>query len=232
MDPIVYEHLLSLNRNVAAAIDTLRKLAEYPELQRDSFLVNSSYFREHLSDANVSILEALHESEEIAGGVAYKERRAYEKLVRDPDDCYLEVMQREKERQKQGLPPLIGIQYGMPNAASGEALPQVAVETASDDPESDMEASEGTDDRGADLSSEERGEYRRQKIIAQVEDIRTKQLMTKQEFHTRIGPHAFEGWRRFVDSDASEPWNHVTPQMFEKIAQVLGIGSAELLQYP
>jgi hypothetical protein len=100
MDPIVFEHLVSLNRNVAAAIDILRKLAEYPELQRDSFLVSSSYFREHLSDANVSILEALHESEEITGGLAYKERRAYEKLVRDPDDCYLEVMQREKERQK------------------------------------------------------------------------------------------------------------------------------------
>ena len=59
MDSIVYEHLLSLNRNVAAAIDTLRKLAEYPELQSESFLVSSSYFREHLSDANVSILEAL-----------------------------------------------------------------------------------------------------------------------------------------------------------------------------
>lgn len=201
----MYEHLLSLNRNVAAAIDTLKKLAEYPELQRDSFLVSSSYFRENLSNANVSILEALHESEEIAGGVAYKERHAYEKLVCDPDDCYLEVLQREKERQEQGLPPLIVIQYGMRNAASGEALPEEIV-------------------------PEKRGEYRRQKIIAQVEYIRTKQLMTKQEFHTRIGPHAFEGWRGFVDSDANEAWNHVTPQMFEKIAQVLGVGGTELLR--
>jgi hypothetical protein len=58
---MVYEHLLSLNRNVAAAIDILKKLAEYPELQRDNLLASSSYFREHLSDANVSILEALHE---------------------------------------------------------------------------------------------------------------------------------------------------------------------------
>jgi hypothetical protein len=230
MDPIVYEHLLSLNRNVAAAIDTLRKLAEYPELRRDSFLASSSYFREHLSDANVSILEALHESEEIAGGVAYKERRAYEKLVRDPDDCYLEVMQREKERQEQGLPSLIVIQYGMRNAASDETLPEVRVETGNDDQESEMESSEGTDDEGADLSSEERGEYRRQRIIARVEALRTKQLMTKQEFHTRIGPQASKGWRYFVDSDADDAWNHVTPQMFEKIAQVLGIGGTELLQ--
>ena len=178
----------------------------------------------------MSILEALHESEEIAGGVAYKERRGYEKLVRDPDDCYLEVMQREKERQKQGLPPLIGIQYGMRNVARDETLPEVDVETASDDPESEMEASEGTDDGGADLSPEERGEYRRQRIIARVEALRIKHLMTKQEFHTRIGPRTFEGWRCFVDSDASEAWKHVTPQMFEKIARVLGIESAELLR--
>jgi hypothetical protein len=230
MDPIVYEHLLSLNRNVAAAIDILRKLAEYPELQTDSFLVSSSYFREHLSDANVSILEALHESEESAGGIAYKERRAYEKLVRDPDDCYLEVMKREKERQKQGLPPLIGIQYGIRNAAGSETLPQVDVDPGSNDPESEIESSEDTDDEETDLSSEARGEYRRQRIVARVEDLRTKQLMTKQEFHTRIGPHAFEGWRYFVDSDAKDAWNHITPQMFEKVAQVLGIGGTELLQ--
>jgi hypothetical protein len=226
----VYEHLLSLNRNVAAAIDTLKKLAEYPELQRDNFLASSSYFREHLSDANVSILEALHESEEIAGGVACKERRAYEKLISDPDDCYLEVMQREKERQKQGLSPLIGIRYEMHNTFANETLPKRDRDAGCNNPESEEETSEDREDARTGIEPEKGGEYRRQKIIARVEDIRTKQFMTKQEFHTRIGPHAFEGWRYFVDSDVGEAWNHVTPQMFEKIAQVLGIGGTELLQ--
>ena len=36
--------------------------------------LTSSHFREHLSNANVSILEALHEAEENAGGHAYQER--------------------------------------------------------------------------------------------------------------------------------------------------------------
>lgn len=40
---------------------------------------------------------------------AHRERRAYEKRRRDPDDCYLEVMAREEERREQGLPPRIGI---------------------------------------------------------------------------------------------------------------------------
>lgn len=229
MDPIVYEHLLSLNRSVSAAIDTLRKLAEYPELQRDSFLMSSSYFQEHLSDANVSILEALHESEERTGGIAYKERRAYEKLIRDPDDCYLEVIQREKERQEQGLPSLIGIQYGLRNVASDEMLSDREIETGSNEQESKKENSEGSDRDGTDLSSEEDGDDRRQSIIARVEALRTKQLMTKQEFHMRIGSHASEGWRSFVDSDESKAWNRITPQAFEKIARVLGIDDTELL---
>ncbi len=226
MDSIMYEHLLSLNRNVAAAIDTLRKLAEYPELKRDGFLVTSSYFQEHLSDANLSILESLHEWEERTGGIAYKERRTYETLIRDPDDCYLEVIQREKERQEQGLPSLIGIQYGLRNMPSDEMLPDIE----SNEQESKKENSEGSDSDGTDLSSEEDGDDRRQRIIARVEALRTKQMMTKLEFHTRIGPSASEVWRSFVDSDASKAWNSITPRIFEKIAGVLGIDDTELLQ--
>jgi hypothetical protein len=230
MDPIVFEHLVSLNRNVAAAIDILKKLAEYPELQKGEFLASSSYFREHLSNANVSILEALHESEENAGGDAYQERRAYEKKLRDPDDCYLEVMQREKERQDQGLPSLIGVQYGMRGTRIDETLPEINAETEIDDLESGKEPAEDTDDAETDRESEKRGELRRQKIIARVEALRSKQRMTKQEFHTRIGVSEARSWRGFVDFDAREAWKHVTPQMFEKIAHLFGIDSADLLQ--
>jgi hypothetical protein len=229
MDPIVFEHLVSLNRNVAAAIDILKKLAEYPELQKGEFLASSSYFREHLSNANVSILEALHESEENAGGHAYQERRAYEKKLRDPDDCYLEVMEREKERQAQGLPSLIGIQYGMHGTRIDEALPEINAEAEIDDLESEGEPTEDADDAGTDRESELRGELRRQRIIARVEALRSEQRMTKQEFHTRIGASEARSWRGFVDSGAKEAWKHVTPQMFEKIAQLFGIDSAGLL---
>jgi hypothetical protein len=230
LDPIVFEHLLSLNRNVASAIDILKKLAEYPELQRDDFLATSSYFREHLSNANVSILEALHESEENAGGDAYKERRAYEKAVRDPDDCYLEVMQREKERQEQGLPSLIGVQYGMRGARIDGSLPEVNAETEDNDSVSEEGSDDDASDAETDRDSQTRGELRRQKIIACVEEFRTAQRMTKQEFHTRIGASEARSWRSFVGSEASEAWKRVTPQMFEKIANLLGIDSDDLLK--
>jgi hypothetical protein len=55
MDHTTFEHLAALNRSVDAALNTLRKLAEYPELQkRESFMASQSYFREHLADGNVS----------------------------------------------------------------------------------------------------------------------------------------------------------------------------------
>jgi hypothetical protein len=230
MDSIVFEHLLSLNRNVAAAIDILKKLAEYPELQRDDFLATSSYFREHLSNANVSILEALHEYEENAGGDAYKERRAYEKAVRDPDDCYLEVMQRERARQEQGLPSLIGIQYGMRGARIDESLPEVNAETEDNDSESEEGSDDNASDAETDRESQTRGEVRRQKIIARVEALRTAQRMTTREFHSHIGASEARSWRSFVGSEASEAWKRVTPQMFEKIAHLFGIDSADLLK--
>jgi hypothetical protein len=53
--------LVSLNRSVDTVIETLRKLAEYLELQeRESFMVSQSYFRENSAYANLSILEAIH----------------------------------------------------------------------------------------------------------------------------------------------------------------------------
>ena len=47
--------------------------------------------------------------ERIDEGRLWKQKRAYEKRWRDPDDVYIDVEQREEERKKQGLPPRIGI---------------------------------------------------------------------------------------------------------------------------
>jgi hypothetical protein len=56
------------------------------------------------------VLDALDNSEQAWMQRANRERRAYETKLRDPDDCYLEVMAREEERGGQGLTPRIGIQ--------------------------------------------------------------------------------------------------------------------------
>lgn len=53
------------------------------------------------------------------------QRRAYEKKVRDPDDCNFDVIRREEERRKLGLPPMIGVVRGMRRATSQELLSDI-----------------------------------------------------------------------------------------------------------
>ncbi|MEG9437413.1 hypothetical protein JAO29_14750 [Edaphobacter sp. HDX4] len=218
-------------------IETLQKLAEYPELKNEDFTVRQTYLREHLADANIQVLHALKESELKANGLAFKERSAFEKRTRDPDDCYLEVVKREEERRKQGLPSLIGIQRGMRRATSDEILADIYTDLDRNSSGVDKEDERiYTDDNGHPESTEiyivpeDGDDDLRQRIINRVESLRTALTMTKDEFRALIGPPASSNWMSFVEADASEAWNHVTPQMFEKIAKALGIGSGELLQ--
>jgi hypothetical protein len=70
----------------------------------------------------------------------------------------------------------------------------------------------------------------RQKIINLVESLRTTRTMTNDEFRSLIGPLAASNWTGFVEAEASEAWNHITPDMFERIAKAFAIGSGELLK--
>jgi hypothetical protein len=65
---------------------------------------------------NVSISSAA-ESERFDEGRFWKQRRAYEKKWRDPDDVYIDVGRREEERKKQGLLARVGI---VPHSAVAE----------------------------------------------------------------------------------------------------------------
>ena len=108
MDRTALGYLTDLNRNVEGALALLEKLAEYPELNNEDFIIFQSYFREYLGDTNMMILDALEESEQETMLKANRERVAYEKKIRDPDDCYFDVRNREQELRAQGLPSKIG----------------------------------------------------------------------------------------------------------------------------
>lgn len=124
----------------------LDKLAEYPELHKDDFIVLGAHFREHLSNANMAVLDALEESEQAEMMAAYRKRVAFERQLRDPNDCYLEVARREEERREQGLPSLIGVQRGMRKITREEILgepfsddDEIEEGDTKDEPESDEE---------------------------------------------------------------------------------------------
>jgi len=53
---------------------------------------------------------------------ANRERVAYEKKIRDPDDCYFDVRNREEELRAQGLPSQFGILRGMRRMTTEDIL--------------------------------------------------------------------------------------------------------------
>src|SRR5260370_20112029 len=122
MDRNALGYLRDLNGHMEGALALLEKLAEYPELKNEDFIIYQSYFREYLADTNMIVLDALEESEQAMMLKANTERGAYEKKIRDPDDCYLDVMHREEELRKQGQPSQIGLLLGMRKVTRAEIL--------------------------------------------------------------------------------------------------------------
>jgi hypothetical protein len=109
VDRSALAYLNDLNRSMDSVFAMLDKLTDYPELQKDYFQVPKANLREQLGNVNTAVLDALEKSEHNETYVAYKQRAAYERETRDPDDCYLMVLEREEELLRQGQPSRIGI---------------------------------------------------------------------------------------------------------------------------
>jgi hypothetical protein len=123
MDGNVFEYLMCLNQKVEGAIELLQRLARYPALNTESFIIFQTYFREYLADANLRVICAIEESEEEVMRQLGWTRAAYEKKLRDPDDCYIHVVRREEELRLQGLPSQLGILFSMRKAEIVGDLP-------------------------------------------------------------------------------------------------------------
>jgi hypothetical protein len=141
MDRNALEYLTDLNRNVEGALTLLEKLAEYPELNNEDFIIFQSYFREYLADTNMAVLDALEESEQETMLKANRERVVWEKKIRDPDDCYFDVRNREEELRAQGLPSKIGILRGMRRVTTKDILSNLC--EGDDEAETEPDTEEG-----------------------------------------------------------------------------------------
>jgi hypothetical protein len=146
MDRNALGYLTDLNRNVEGALTLLEKLAEYPELNNEEFIIFQSYFREYLADTNMMVLDALEESEQETMLQANRERVAYEKKIRDPDDCYFDVRNREEELRAQGLPSQFGILRGMRRATTEDILSSSLEDEDETEAEPDSAEGQSTND--------------------------------------------------------------------------------------
>jgi hypothetical protein len=113
----IYESLFLLNQGIDHVVALLHGMEKLPFANKDSLQSAVVEIEEIRCDINADFAERLADSERFDEGHFWKQRRAFEKKWRDPDDVYIEVMRREEERKKQGLPPRLGV---LPHAAVAE----------------------------------------------------------------------------------------------------------------
>jgi hypothetical protein len=113
----IYESLFLFNQGVDQVVALLRGMEKFSFADKESVQSAVAEIEEVRCDMNADFVEHLADSERHDEGRFWKQRRAYEKKWRDPDDVYIDVERREEERQKQGLPPRVGV---VPHSAVAE----------------------------------------------------------------------------------------------------------------
>jgi hypothetical protein len=105
----IYETLFLLNQGVDQVVATLRSMEKFPFARKEELQCAQARIEEVRADVNADFVEELGDRERHDEGRFWRQRRAYEDKLKDPDDVYLSVEEREEERKKQGLPPRVGI---------------------------------------------------------------------------------------------------------------------------
>jgi hypothetical protein len=105
----IYESLYLWNQGVDQVVATLRGMEKLSCVDKHSLQFAQVEIEEVRADVNADFVEELVDLERVDEGRFWKQKRAYEKKWRDPDDVYIDLERREEERKKQGLPPRIGI---------------------------------------------------------------------------------------------------------------------------
>src|SRR5713226_10737264 len=105
----IYEHLFLWNQGVDHVVALLRNMEKFPFSDKESVQSAVAEIEEVRCDMNADFIDHLADSERFDEGRFSKQRHAFEKKWRDPDDVYIDVERREEERKKQGLRPRLGI---------------------------------------------------------------------------------------------------------------------------
>jgi hypothetical protein len=113
----IYESLFLLNQGVDHVVAILRGMEKFPFARKDSLQSAVAEIEEVRAGMNADFIEELGDRERFDEGRHWKQRRAFQRKWRDPDDVYIDVERREEERKKQGLPPRLGI---VPHSAVAE----------------------------------------------------------------------------------------------------------------
>jgi hypothetical protein len=130
----IYESLYFLNRSIEdllVILEEMRKAPGMPKRAFDAYQVDLHYLRSH---ATQDVLEVMNSKEIDEMAKLGKQKKVYEDSIRDLDDVYFEVQEREEQRRRQGLPPLIGVLRGYQSSTAAEEEANCMPTAASDSP--------------------------------------------------------------------------------------------------
>jgi hypothetical protein len=113
----IYESLFLLNQGVDHVVALLRGMEKFAFADKESLQSGQAEIEEVRCSVNADFVEHLVDRERFDEGRFWKQKRAFEKKWRDPDDVYIDVERREEERKKQGLPTRVGV---VPHSAVAE----------------------------------------------------------------------------------------------------------------
>ena len=101
----VYEGLFQLNEAFDQVLNAMRRMEKFGSVRKEFLRCARLEIEEVRADTHADFVEVISERERDDEGRFYKQRRAYQKKLEDPDDVYINVERREEERRKRGLPP-------------------------------------------------------------------------------------------------------------------------------
>jgi hypothetical protein len=105
----IYESLFLLNQCVDHLVALLRRMEKFSFADKESLRSGQAEIEGVRCNVNADFVEHLADSERFDEGRFWKQKRAFEKTWRDPDDVYIDVERREEERKKLGLLPRLGV---------------------------------------------------------------------------------------------------------------------------
>jgi hypothetical protein len=103
----VYEDLYLLNLSAQKLVDLLKGISRKFGLAQEESLCHQFLIEQVRSAVSCDVVEHMAAVEHTDAWVFESLRRVEEKKLREPDDVYYLVREREEERAKQRLPPLV-----------------------------------------------------------------------------------------------------------------------------
>jgi hypothetical protein len=103
----VYEHLYQFNLCAEKMVELLEELSSKFAIEPKALLYHQSLIQYARAVISLDIVESMAGVEHTEAWLFQSQQRSEEEKLRDPDDVYITVREREAVRIKMGLPPRI-----------------------------------------------------------------------------------------------------------------------------